>query len=77
MRILRGRSWQVWLPERENDDERLHLLRGSMQLLPHLQLQGRLGAGTGAAYFAVSTGLQPCPGDARRFFRREERIDYV
>jgi hypothetical protein len=44
VRILRGRELQVWLPERENDDERLHLLRGSMQLLSHLQLQDQLGA---------------------------------
>jgi len=39
-----------------------------MQLLPHLQLQGRLGVYIGAAHFAVSAGLQPDPGDARRCF---------
>src|SRR5438270_12344202 len=35
----------MWLPERENQrpDQRLQLLRGTMQLLSHLQLQGQLG----------------------------------
>jgi len=49
VRILRGRGLQVWLPGRKDHrpDWRLQL-RGSMQLLPHLQLQGRLVAGIGA-----------------------------
>jgi hypothetical protein len=70
VRILRGRGMQVWLPEREDhrSEQRLHLLRGSMQLLPHLQLQGRLSAGIGAALSLSTTGLQPDPGDARRSF---------
>ena len=65
MRILRGRGLQVWLPERKDHrpDERLHLLRGPMQLLPYLQLQDRLGADIGAAHFPLS--LRPSTGPER------------
>ena len=67
VRILVGRGLQVWLPGRKDHrPEEWLQLRGSMQLLPHLQLQGRLGADIGAAHFAVS----PDPGDARRSFKK-------
>jgi len=38
-----------------------------MQLLPHLQLQGRLGADIGAAYFAVGHRLSTGPGRCAAF----------
>jgi len=52
VRILRRRCLQVWLPRREyrGSNQRLRV-RGSMQLLPHLQLQNQLGAAIGAAHF--------------------------
>jgi hypothetical protein len=69
VRILRGRRLQVWLPERKNrqPDQRLHL-RGSMQLLSHLQLQDQLGAGIGAAHFAVSHRPSAGPERCAAFF---------
>jgi hypothetical protein len=69
VRILRGRGLQVWLPGRKDHqpDSRLQL-RGSMQVLPHLQLQGRLSAEIAPRISLSATGLQPDPGDARRSF---------
>jgi hypothetical protein len=66
MRILRGRSLQVWLPERENQrpDQRLQLLRGSMQLLFQLQLQDQVIVQVVGAVFS-SEG----PGCALRWAR--------
>src|SRR5437764_556757 len=43
-----------------------------MQLFSYLQLQDRLGAGIGAAHFALRSGPWPDQSNARRFFRREE-----
>jgi hypothetical protein len=49
-----------------------------MQLLPHLQLQGRLGADIGAAHFAVSHRPSTGPGLCAAFLptRGEESIMY-
>ena len=49
-----------------------------MQLLPHLQLQDRLGADISAAHFAVSHRPSTGPGRCAAFLlkKREESIVY-
>jgi hypothetical protein len=81
VRILRGRGLQVWLPERENQwpDRRLQVLRGSMQLLSHLQLPDRLGASYRRRAFLLATpGRAPEPKQCAAFLltRGAESIMY-
>ena len=76
-----GRSLQVWPPERENQwpDQRLQMLRGSMQLLSHLQLQDQLGASCRRRAFLPSTpGRVPEPKQCAAFLltSEEESIMY-
>ncbi len=78
MRILRGRSLQVRLPERESQrpDQRLQLLRRSMRLHSHLQLQDQLGVRYRPPRISALSGRVPEPQQCAAFLltREEESI---